>query len=442
MCEKGRRARIWTPVFLLTIIITFFAFVVGQGLNSGMSVYLDGKGEPATLAGILMAVFSVAAAVSRIIVGPVIDNRGRRVVVLCGAALLAVGVLLPGLFPSTIPLVIGRVFQGAGFASATTAVSTSAADVLPHERMSEGIGYYGLGQALAMSVGPAFALYLVDTNPSENLFYVLTAISVLALLLSISLRYERNPKTLPELASYRVEHEQKMEAASDEAVGTDAARRESATDEAGSYVSEDRPREKLGLSAIFEKGALPGAIPMLLMSCAFGFCISFAGLYGSTMEFANTGLFFTLSAVCMIVTRFLSKPLMNSIALMKTFAIAVCFGVACFALMLSSSESEVLFYISGLCYGGCLGISLPLNQSIAMRNTPPARWGAASALFLLANDVGIGGSSIIWGVTNDILGFQFTICCALACVVISYILALIVYPPFARSVRKASRHDA
>lgn len=120
-----------------------------------------------------MGVFTVAAAISRILAGPLIDGRGRRIVMVAGFAVLAVGILVCGLMPTTATLVIGRFLQGIGFASATTAASAAASDTLPNSRMSEGISYYGLGQALATSVGPAFALFLIDTDPAENLFFVL-----------------------------------------------------------------------------------------------------------------------------------------------------------------------------------------------------------------------------------------------------------------------------
>ena len=181
---NSSRPKVWSGVFILTIVITFFAFVAGQGLNTGMSVYVEHQGGTATFAGLLMAVFSASAAVSRIVVGPAIDTRGRRTIMVAGSAVLAVGVLLPGVIPGDTSLVVGRLLQGVGFASATTAAATAAADTLPQERMAEGISYYGLGQALATSVGPAFALFLIGTDPAENLFYVLAAVAGVTMVLA------------------------------------------------------------------------------------------------------------------------------------------------------------------------------------------------------------------------------------------------------------------
>ena len=49
-------------MFVGIVIMTLCCFTVGQGLNSGTSVYLAQRGASATLAGVGAAVFSAAAA--------------------------------------------------------------------------------------------------------------------------------------------------------------------------------------------------------------------------------------------------------------------------------------------------------------------------------------------------------------------------------------------
>lgn len=97
-------------------------------------------------------------------------------------------------------------------------------------------------------------------------------------------------------------------------------------------------------------------------------------------------------------------------------------------MLLAAPYGEPVFLASGIFYGLVTGISLPLNQSVAVKNTPPERWGATNALFLLANDIGIGFASVIWGVINDSFGFQTSIVCIIVCLIASYASAWIVYP--------------
>ena len=413
--RESPREQLWSTTFVLVVVSTLCCFMVGQGLNSSTSVYVALYGGTAAYAGVLAAVFSGAAAVVRLLSGPLIDGRGRRIVMLTGFAVLIVGTVGPLFTHDVAPFVVFRILQGAGFSAVTTASATAAADTLPASRMGEGIGYYGLGQAIAMSIGPAFALALVSMDPAENLFIGATAAAALGLALIFFCRYEKHPETLPEEAVYRREREEKRTRS--EGAKSEGARREGF------------------ISRIFEKRALPGTLPTLVIAPAFGFVIFFVGLYGTSLGVGNAGLFYTLSAVSMIIVRLKSGAFMDRFAPIKILPVALAFGVVAFAILIacgtvldSSPARDAVFYLAGIVYGPCIGIVNPLNQAVAVRNTPPERWGAANALFQLAIDVGIGCASVIWGLVNDSFGFPVTICCVICCAVASYFVARAVYP--------------
>lgn len=417
--QEHKTERLWSPLFIFIIIMTLCSFMVGQGLNSGTSVYLDHMGQGATLAGILAAVFSASAAVARIACGPVIDNVGRVVVMLGGTLCLFVGTILPAFVSDTAVFTLCRILQGIGFSAATTASATAASDVLPLSRLGEGIGYYGLGQALAMSIGPALALFLVNTNPAENLYLGMSAMAALAIVFTLLCRYEKNPKRLPETWSYR--QRITREAAGD-------VNGEGAAEVDAKVASKASAKKKGFLKSFFEPRAVPGMLPMLVLSPAFGFGIFFMGLYGTSLGYAGAGLFYTVSAIAMIAVRLVSKAFMDRVAPFKIMTFTVLFGLIGFAMAFFAGKSELLFYAAGIPYGLCLGIAIPLNQSVAVKNTPAERWGAANAIYLLASDIGIGVASAVWGVVNDAAGFSVTIICAMCCVAASLLVAWLAYP--------------
>lgn len=441
--RESPREQLWSTTFVLVVVSTLCCFMVGQGLNSSTSVYVALYGGTAAYAGVLGAVFSGAAAVVRLLSGPLIDGRGRRIVMLVGFAVLIVGTVGPLFTHDVAPFVVFRILQGAGFSAVTTASATAAADALPASRMGEGIGYYGLGQALSMSVGPALALALVSTDPPENLFIGVTAIAVIGLAMIFLCRYEKHPEMLPEGAVYR----RRLEEGESEAArrGTaealevtgraEAAEAAEATTSTAQSRMEGQPRREGIASRIFEKHALPGTLPMIVLSPAFGFVIFFVGLYGASLGVGNAGLFYTLSAVSMILVRLKSGAFMDRFAPIKILPFALACGLVAFAMLVACGTvldgtpvRDAVFNLSGIVYGFCAGIALPLNQSVAVKNTPPERWGAANALFQLANDVGIGGACVIWGIVNDCFGFPVTIYCAMCCIVASYFVARAVYP--------------
>lgn len=120
------REQLWSTTFVLVVASTLCCFMAGQGLNSSTSVYVALYGGTAAYAGVLAAVFSGAAAVVRLLSGPLIDGRGRRIVMLFGFAVLIVGTVGPLFTHDVAPFVVFRILQGAGFSAVTTASATAA----------------------------------------------------------------------------------------------------------------------------------------------------------------------------------------------------------------------------------------------------------------------------------------------------------------------------
>ena len=418
------RPKLWTGVFVLVIFITFACFVIGQGLNSGTSVYLSHKGYGESLSGVLALVFSAAAAIMRLTVGPLIDEGRCSLVIIIGVAVLTVGAFIPVALDGVGALVVSRILQGIGFAMSTTAAATAAAEVLPIERLGEGIGYHGLGQAIAMAIGPAFALYLVGTNPASNLYLGLTLAGIVGLIAAFFVRYEHRPKALPETSAFRMRYERKQELEQSREGCSEAL------DTApGAPDDVAAPATKQGnLSSLLEPRALAGALPVMVISPTFGFGIFFVGLYGTELGVGSASLFYTIAAASMIVVRLKSGAFMDRVVPIKIFTVAVICGLVTTAMLFFAAVNDWIFYLSGISYGLCLGLTMPVNQSVAVKNTPSDRWGAANGLFLLAQDSGIGLSSVLWGITAEQFGFQVTIVLVACCIAAAYAIAWASYP--------------
>lgn len=457
--------RLWSPMFVAIVACTLCSFLVGQGSNAGTTVYLERIGGSTGLAGIGALIFSLAAAVSRIVTGPMSDTRGRRLVMVIGSCFMLAGTIGPLFGNSDVLFVLWRILQGFGFAAATTASATAAADVLPLSRLGEGIGYYGLGQAIAMSCGPALAIFLISTDPPENFYFGLSACAALALAFSLLCGYEKHPKKLPETSEFRLRWERgevsylrKGEEKATEdataksmvaagAVETERVAHECkaeriAENDAGGGASHDstggwasaRGHLRRLVDGIFEPTALPGTIPMMLIATSFGFGIFYMGVYGNHLGVGNAGIFYTVSAVAMIVVRLTSGRFMDRFKPICIMGVAVASGLVCYSVLVvcslfpGGSAAEWAFYASGVFYGISLGLSLPVNQAVAVRLSPPSRWGAANGLYLFGNDVSIGVASLAWGFLAPTLGYTATLCVVMVCIAASFFAALACYP--------------
>ncbi len=405
--------KVFSPIFVLIVAATLCAFLMGQGANAGTSIYLDKIGSSTELAGIGALTFSASAAVSRMIAGPLSDLKGRAIVMVAGSVIMIIGTTGPLMVNTDGAFIFWRILQGLGFAATTTASATAAADVLPFARLGEGIGYYGLGQAIAMSIGPALAIFLASTDPPENFYGGLISCSVLALVFSLLCRYEKHPEKLNATSEYRIRWEK-------------------------GEIQKKKANTKLSpraiAASILEPTALPGTIPIMFIATSFGFGIFFMGIFGESLGIGNPGIFYTLSAVSMVVVRLTSGKFMDKVRPIFIMIVAVVFGLIAYSLSLMCAldtiegARDVLFYLSGIPYGVSLGLALPINQTVAVRLSPPDRWGAANGLFLLGNDVAIGASSAVWGFTVAAWGYAPTIGIIMGCIALSAFVAFLYYP--------------
>lgn len=417
MDASAGKPRLWTRDFLVTIAIALFAFMFCQSLNNGTPLYIARLDGSTGYAGTLILVFSISAAVARLFSGRVIDRAGRRRIMVVGAVFMIAGTVLAIPVPGLTFQVVLRILQGAGFACVTTASATAAADVLPVERLGEGIGYYALGQSLGMAMGPAFGIMLCSLVYPESLFLGAAALACAALVLILCCNYERHIERLPRTSEYRVLEEKRQRLAR-EAAGGDLEAAEEETVKADEYR---------GLAVFFEKRAFVGAVPMIVICFAFAIPTSYTALYSQQLGFDNAGMFFFIGAIAMTVSRFAGGRLLDVMPPRLLFLLTNICGIAMF-LVMEFAVNEAMFYSAGLFFGVSMGFSFPLLNSLAVKNTPPDRWGAANAMFFLANDLGVGIGACGWGFVVDAFGFFPIMMGGCAMFVAAYVIALFIFP--------------
>ena len=123
--------KLWSAAFALVITANFLTYVIANTLNTGSSVYVVRIGYTSAFAGIIAMVFSAAGAVTRLIIGPIMDKGHTTAVMKVGVLILIAGAGLTLVSQSTAAIVIARALQGFGFSAAVTAIATACAQVLP-----------------------------------------------------------------------------------------------------------------------------------------------------------------------------------------------------------------------------------------------------------------------------------------------------------------------
>ncbi|MDQ3982745.1 MAG: MFS transporter, partial [Actinomycetota bacterium] len=103
------RPRLVTPVFLLITLATFAYFVSVGALIPTLPLYVEGPlGGGDVAVGIGIGAFSLSAVLLRPFSGRLSDLRGRRVLIVTGAALVTVSVAGYVFVTALVPLLILR----------------------------------------------------------------------------------------------------------------------------------------------------------------------------------------------------------------------------------------------------------------------------------------------------------------------------------------------
>lgn len=391
--NNGPGEKLWSKYFILACLITLFIGLAMTMINSTMAKYIYTLYGKASFSGYLNAAFAVLAVLARLVSGDLSDRRGRMKVILFGAGIFAVSAFCFGVFPYAAALIIFRALQGFGYATATTANNAAGADVLPENRMSEGIGYLGLGYSLATAVGAAIALSLVKGDDYSLVFYATTGMIVIAMALALLLRYEKLP-----FYQNKMREQKKRSAAID--------------------LSEYK-----GLKRVVEFKALPATIVQVFSCTAYAAINSFIVIYADSRGFGGTAAFFTTMAVGMVITRFFSGRLSDKFGEAWVAGPALGLQIIGFIMLINASSSFV-FYAVGFIIGLAFGTVNPVLQAAAIKYSPVNRRGAASGTYQLANDIANGAGAVLWGLVIDSMGYPATfIGCIIFCV-IAFVLLL------------------
>ncbi|RIV17774.1 MFS transporter [Alicyclobacillaceae bacterium I2511] len=175
-----QKSPLWTRDYILLDSLSFLFFTSFYLLTSTFQFYVLFHGATLANLGLVLALLTITAVVARPFIGPMIDTWGRKRVLLLGVVLLTVANLL--YLPSSTlwQISLVRVFQGVGWAMATTSASTMVSDIAAPQRRGEAMGFYSNFTDIAMAVGPFLGVYLTAGDRYNSLFMVAAVAALLA----------------------------------------------------------------------------------------------------------------------------------------------------------------------------------------------------------------------------------------------------------------------
>lgn len=349
--------RLWSRNFLCIILINFLIFCTHFMALSTFPFYVESLGGSEALAGLAATLFSLVAVLLRPVIGWLLDNGKRRLILLIG--IIGMGLMPVGYIcvPVLAIAFVFRMVHGASLACSNTSTATIATDSVPHSRLAEGMGMFGMATALATSCAPALGLALMEKSFTA-LYLTAAGLCVVALGLFALLRL---PKP----------------------------------------VFEKKP---LRLRELLDRDAMPASVITLVFMLSFGALENFLAKFASDNGLPSGGVFFAVMAVVLLLVRLT----LGKVADQKGEAVFVytCNASMFAALMLLSLvPNTVTFYLAAILAGYGFGGLEPALQSMAVHLAGPDRRGAANSTFLCAYDIGIGLGGGIAGSLITALGY-------------------------------------
>ena len=341
---------------------------------SSIAVYAKLIRSSGVYAGLLTSSFYFGSVAMRLVNGTLVQKYGARRLMLIGAVLCFSACLAHNFAGTILVLVIFRIIHGIGYSVFSTASGTAASYIVPPKRIAEGMGYYTIGNVLAMALGPAIALSIVSEESRvqfHQLFCIAAVICGVAVVLVLLMK--PNGTACPAIG-------EKSGAASDAA---------------------DLPRTFLG----FEKGVLLPTLISFMMSFSYAPVIVYLTAYGLTKGWKNVGFAFTMYAAGLLSSRLIAGKISDRHGADYVMYPAYIMGITALV-MIALCPNEPCLYAAMVILGLCVGGYNPQINVFCISRCSEERRGTATAAFNGACDLGLALGSTISGILISIIGYR------------------------------------
>ncbi len=366
------KERLITPSYCFILAANFLLYFGFWLLTPILPFYLSDVFHSSNgTIGIILSCYTISALCIRPFSGYLLDTFARKPLYLIAYFIFTL-VFAGYIFASALTLfILLRVIHGFSFGTVTVGGNTIVIDIMPSSRRGEGLGYYGLSNNLAMSVGPMFGLFLHNGGASyTTIFSYSLATCILGILAASLVKTPYKPPV---------------------------------------------KREAVSLDRFILLKGIPAGLSLLLLSIPYGMTTNYVAMYAKQIGItAETGFFFTLMAVGMAVSRLFSGRLVDrgkvtQVIMAGLYLVCLCYFslTACgWIITWNASVATWIFFGVALSLGIGFGTMFPAYNTLFVNLAPNSQRGTATSTYLTSWDVGIGIGMLTGGYIADFTSFK------------------------------------
>lgn len=352
--NKSTVPSIYTTQFLLLCLSSLLFSASFNMMIPELPAYLESIGG-AQYIGLIIALFTLTAGISRPFSGKLTDKVGRVPIMAIGSIVCFVCGFLYPILSSVSGFLFLRLIHGFSTGFKPTATAAYIADIIPQERWGEAVGFHGLCFSIGQALGPAIGSYLVMLFNINTMFYVSSAFALLSILI-----LWRMKETLVDKESFKWSM---------------------------IIIKKDE---------IVARQVMPAAIVVLLTYLSYGALLTLIPAWTNEMGIQNKGFFFIIFTLSSVVVRLASGKVSDKYGRIKVINAGL-IGLAMSMLALAYAYSIWTFAIASTMYGLSLGVLSPALNAWTIDLSDPKHRGKAMATMYIALEIGIGGGALLAG---------------------------------------------
>ncbi|WP_051611885.1 MFS transporter [Xylanibacter ruminicola] len=367
--------RLWNRNYCKVMAANFTLFFAFYVLTPLLPLYLSEHfGATKDVIGLVLSGYTITALLVRPFSGYVVDSFPRKTVLMLSFGVFAI--FFAGyLAASTLLLfTIMRTLHGGPFGALTVANSTVAIDVLPSSRRTEGIGYYGLSNNLAMAIAPTIGIFIYQlTNSFEFLFWLALIVATTGWLIDSTVKLK--PRDSSQARSSR-----------------------------------------LSLDRFFlTRGWLLG-LNMVAFGFSFGVLSNYLAIYGKEVMgiTGGTGTYFMLCSVGLILSRLQGSKALRDGRVTHNAATGMVISLVGYTIFIFmptlfvSNHTAIMigYYGSALLIGLGNGHMWPAFQNMTINVATNKQRGTANSTILISWDIGMGLGILAGGIVAELISYS------------------------------------